>query len=303
MRMKETMLILAAAVVLLGTAVPIAAVQAPDDSTGIVLSVTGSVTVSRRDTTFTAYEGCEVMYGDTIRIDYGGRCGGITPRGNTFEKSGICLLIIAKKKDRANDIGIWMLRQIKDFIGEPRRIALHTRSATEREWDLRRNPIDLLFPADKGSVRPDNAGFYWITTDDGGGCELIITSGSGEERAHAVSGNTAIISDLEPGASYEWRVRMRRNGNVLTSARSSFVALTGQEERRLEHAFAELDHLEAAVLLLSLGLCHEAINRFDAAIAAHPEEESALFWRARAFARAKLYENAFEDLSRISAAR
>jgi hypothetical protein len=107
------------------------------------------------------------------------------------------------------------------------------------------------------------------------------------------------LDELEPGTKYLWKVSTQKGGMMLRSKWRFFTVMTGEEEKLLDAALADMSHLEAGLLLLSSGLYQEAIYRLDAAAADGEDKQSALFWRARAFKAIGLHENAYYDLYEI----
>jgi tetratricopeptide (TPR) repeat protein len=125
---------------------------------------------------------------------------------------------------------------------------------------------------------------------------MTIAPEDGDEIKQTIRGHMSVRDDLEPGKKYVWKVQTQEGGSPAGSQWNSFYVLTADEARQIDESINGLSDLEAGVLLLSLGLAGEAINRFDAAVALDPSSRSAYRWRAEALAAVGLYKDAYENL-------
>jgi hypothetical protein len=154
-----------------------------------------------------------------------------------------------------------------------------------------------LIPAPNGRVRASEAEFYWATVPGIDSYLVTIVTADGDESSRLVRDHGVMLSDLEPGSEYVWKIQPAVEGWHGETRWRTFTVMTLAEEAELDQAIAGLGGLEAGVLLLTAGLHDEAIYRFDAAVAGNGDQaRSARLWRARALADIGLYREAYKDV-------
>jgi hypothetical protein len=152
-------------------------------------------------------------------------------------------------------------------------------------------------------VRFEGARLVWTALDGVERYLVTLRRVSGEEESHNVRGNIYPLEDLVPGETYAWKVVPDVKGWPGFAREAEFRVLTREEERAVDAAAQGANDLDAAIVLLALGLHEEAILRLDAAVESGEHEPSARMWRARALANLGLYEQACEDLEASGCAR
>lgn len=270
--------------------------QQTEPRSGCVVSVRGEVVVAHRGRAVRATEGLALLDGDTLIVRGSGNCRGFTPAGEMFALDGPARMALAPwgSGDSTQGIRHWIARQLAVWTGQSRRQALTTRGG--RTWESRSDPCRPLFPVANGAVRAGSARFCWATIPGIEQYEIVIAREGGQDVRRQVRGNTVVLSDLEAGAEYLWRIEPVLAGWTSSPRWYGFRMLTREQEAQLDAALAKLPDLEAAVLLLSFGLNEEAVYRLDAVREAEPGTVSALRWRADAFAAMGLDAEAIADL-------
>lgn len=266
--------------------------------TGIVVSVAGEVIIERAGDRQSAVEGLVLEGEDVIVVKVGGRCAGFTPAGEPFRLDGPAELRLPSSSGQGvlDRVSRWIRDQLAQWVGQTRRRPLVTRTVL-RDWDVAIDTPSQLIPAPDGRVRPSKSEFYWATVPGIDSYLVTVVSAAGEETSRLVRDHGVVLSDLEPGGEYVWKVRPSVEGWNGETRWRAFSVLTREEEQELDQAVTELGELEAGVVLLTAGLHDEAIYRFDATISANTEQAtSARLWRARALADIGLYREAYGDV-------
>ncbi len=271
----------------------------PVPSSGVVVSVQGDVKVERAGESEPVTEGLVLQQGDVVSAPEGTRCTGFTPSGEPFELSGPGELRLARiEGDGVIDrVTLWVRRQLTQWIGESRRQPIVTR-ALRRDWEVETLTPAPIIPAAGGQVRPDSAVFYWGTVPGIDRYLVTFVSEDGHETNRTVRGHRLVVEDLVPGNDYVWKVRPAVDGWTGQARWREFRVMLPEEESGLDDAVAEMNDLEAGVLLLSAGLHEEAAYRLDSAVASVSSGPSARKWRAQTMAEIGLYQDAYEDLVR-----
>lgn len=289
----------AALVLVVGQGAPAAAqTEEEPQATGIVVSIDGEVVVDRAGAVEPAVEGYVLEDGDVIIVRAEGRCTGFTPAGEPFELAGPAELRLPDASEHGilDQVSRWIRDQLTQWIGQTRRQPLVTRTLL-RDWDVSIDTPTQLIPAPDGRVRPSEAEFYWATVPGIDSYLVTIVTADGDETSRLVRDHGVVLSDLEPGAEYVWKVEPAVEGWHGETRWRSFTVMTDAEEAELDTAVSGLGGLEAGVLLLTAGLHDEAIYRFDATIAGNGDQaRSARLWRARALADIGLYREAYKDV-------
>jgi len=269
-----------------------------EDTSGIVVSVAGDVTVERADTQEQATEGFTLVGGDRIIVKTGARCSGFTPQGADFDLDGPSEFLIPSGEESGlvDNVASWIRMQLADWMGESRRRPLTTRGV--RDWDTVSEAPALILPASTGAVRPSRVELRWSTVAGVDRYVVTVAPALGDEIVKTARGNTTTLDELEPGGEYVWRVAPDVADWAGSGNWREFRVLTLEEEEQLDAALADMGDLEAGVLLLSMGLHDEAIYRFDSA-AEGDEASSARHWRAQALADCGLYREAYDDLIQL----
>ncbi len=265
--------------------------------TGVIVAVTGDVTVHSGGASRLAAEGLVLEAGDTLVIQVGGTCTGFTPYGESFSLEGPSELRLAPSRDGSvvGHVSSWVKSQLTQWIGARHRQPLVTRSLL-RHWDQEVNVPQPLVPAPDGRVRGSGSEFRWAAVPGVDAFTILLVSETDEETERLVRGQSLTLDDLTPGQEYVWKVKAQAGEWAAESSWRSFRVMTADEEESLEVALEDLGDLEAGVLLLSSGLHEEAVARFDIAVSAAVDGRSARLWRARAMADVGLYKDAYEDL-------
>lgn len=275
--------------------------EQPDSSasgTGIIVAVTGGVTVHSGGTSRLAAEGRALDAGDTLVVQTGGTCTGFTPDGEPFSLEGPSELRLAISRNGGvvGRVSSWVRSQLAQWIGARHKQPLVTRSLLRR-WDQEVNVPQPLVPAPDGRVRGTGSGFRWAAISGVDAFTIVLVSETDEETERLVRGQSLTLDDLTPGQEYVWKVRAQAGEWATESSWRSFRVMTADEEENLDAALEGLGDLEAGALLLSSGLHEEAVARFDVAVSARADGRSARLWRARAMADVGLYKDAYEDLT------
>lgn len=296
---RSFMVAVAALVLAAGPVGPaIAQTEEEPPATGIVVSVDGEGFVDREGVREPAVEGYVLEHGDVIIVRAGGRCTGFTPAGEPFRLEGPSELRLptASEQGLLDKVSRWIREQLTQWIGQTRRRPLVTRTLL-RDWDVAIDTPTQLIPAPDGHVRPSEAEFYWATVPGIDSYLVTVVRADGDETSRLVRDHGIVLSDLEPGGEYVWKVQPAVEGWHGETRWRTFTVMTPAEEAELNGAIAELGGLEAGVLLLTAGLHDEAIYRFDATISGNGEQAgSARIWRARALADIGLYREAYKDV-------
>jgi len=290
---------IAAPMVLIALLLLPAAASGEDAATsGIVVSVSGDVTVERADGELQATEGLALTEGDRITVKKGARCSGFTPQGTGFDLDGPAEFLIPNGDEGGlvDSVTSWIRMQLADWMGESRRRPLTTRGV--RDWARVSEAPALILPASGGAVRPSRVELRWSTVAGVDRYVVTVAPALGDEIVTTARGNSATIDALEPGEEYVWRVAPDVADWAGSGSWREFRVLTLDEEERLDAALSDMGDLEAGVLLLSMGLHDEAIYRFDSA-AESKEGNSARHWRAQALADCGLYREAYDDLIQL----
>jgi len=264
-------------------------------SLGLVVSMKGTVTISRESGRFIAYPSFILQVGDTIDVDKKSECSGFTPGGEGFRLMESERMILTARS--GGGIDLWIGKQVADFVGEGFLKRLLARSGGE--WSFASDVTSPILPVNKGKVRSSKPVFYWKHVRGIDKYKITILPSDGEEFSKIVSGFHTVLYELEPGATYDWRVEPVLDCWSISSEWKSFQVMTEDEERMLNNSLQGLSNLNAGVLLFVSGLCGEAIEQFDAAIESHESENSAFIWRAKALAAAGLHSDANEDILRV----
>jgi hypothetical protein len=269
--------------------------------TGLIVSVSGDVSVLRGGNSELATEGFVLQPGDTLLAKWESECTGFGLGGERFVLEGPSQLVLDASPETGtlDRVSAWVSRQICEWSGKRRRQAILSRKG--RDWGGEFDVPSLLIPAPEGKVRGKRSTFVWAAIGSAGSYTITIAPEDGEEFIQTVRGHSLVRQDLEPGASYAWRVFAEGPGGRLTSGWRSFSVMEAEEERRLDEALQGMGDLEAGVLLLSSGLHQEAIHRLDAAVSSGKNMTSARRWRAEALADVGLYKEAYTDLLEATA--
>ena len=273
--------------------------EQPDSSesgTGVIVAVTGDVTLHSDSLSQRAAEGLALEAGDTLVIQVGGTCTGFTPDGEAFSLEGPSELRLAISPDGGvvGRVSSWVKSQLTQWIGAGHRQPLVTRSLL-RHWDQEVSVPQPLIPAPEGRVRGSGSEFRWAAVSGVDAFTIMLVSETDEETERRVRGQSLTLDDLAPEQEYVWKVKAQAGEWAAASSWRSFSVMTAEEEESLKAALEGLGDLPAGVLLLSSGLHEEAIARFDAAVSAGADGRSARLWRARALAEVGLYKDAYED--------
>ncbi len=265
--------------------------------TGVIVAVTGDVTVHSGGASRLAAEGLVLEAGDTLVIQVGGTCTGFTPHGESFSLEGPSELRLATSPNGGvvGRVSSWVRSQLAQWIGARHRQPLVTRSLL-RHWDQAVSVPQPLIPAPDGRVRGSGSEFRWAAVPGVDAFTVLLVSETDEETERLVRGQSLRLDDLAPEQEYVWKVKAQAGEWAAESSWRSFRVMTADEEESLEAALEGLGDLEAGVLLLSSGLHEEAVARFDIAVSAGADGRSARLWRARAMADVGLYKDAYEDL-------
>jgi hypothetical protein len=263
-------------------------------SDGLIVSVSGEVEVHRGDGAASATEGYVLREGDVLVVKPGASCSGFSPVGESFEVKGPGELEFADRGSLAGEVSSWVRLQLAEWIGESRRQPLTTRNI--RDWSIPTPAPEQLIPAPEGRVRSGKSRFFWTTLAGVDRYVVTIAPATEDEQSRSARDHSLVVTDLEPGEAYVWKVSPEAEGWDGETGWREFEVLTTEEEAQLDRALESLDDLEAGVLLLSAGLHEEAIYRFDAATAAPELARSARLWRSQALADIGLYRQAYEDL-------
>ena len=266
---------------------------------GIILSVSGSVSLRGTSGPLTAAEGMAVLPGDTLVVTAGGRCDGFSPDGKQFDLMGPAEMVLAEATggEVLNVVADWLRHQVSRWVGEERRQVLTTRAP--QDWNMETEVPRPILPAQGGAVRPGRGRLSWGTIPGIERYRVTFAPKAGSETVRTVRSNTLILDDLQPGSEYVWKVSPAVKEWKGISRWHSFRVLTAAEETNLDRALQGMNHLESGFLLLSTGLHEAAISRFDQAQASAGDERAAIFWRAQALADLGLYEDAYRSLSSI----
>jgi len=269
---------------------------ATERTVGLVVSVEGSVSVANGGKVREAVEGLVLEPGDTVIVKIGATCSGFGLDGESFDIKGPAELVMIKPEPEGtvDKVRAFIARQLSQWSGASRGRSLVARGV--RDWELVSAVPAPVLPANDGAVRGGDIRFVWSTVQGVDRYVLTIAPENGEEDRQTIRGHMFIRDDLAPGTHYVWKVRTQDPASQAVSQWHSFYVMTADEEKQVDESLAGLADLEAGVLLLSLGLTGEAINRFDAAVAADPGSRSALRWRAEALADVGLYKDAYTDL-------
>jgi hypothetical protein len=276
----------------------VAQTEEEQPATGIVISVDGEAFVDREGERAPVVEGYVLEYGDVITVLVGGRCTGFTPGGEAFRLEGPTELRLPGSAELGllDKVSSWIREQLTQWIGQTRRRPLVTRTLL-RDWDVAIDTPTQLIPAPNGRVRATESEFYWATVPGIDSYLVTIVTADGDESSRLVRDHGVVLSDLEPGGEYVWKVQPAVEGWHGETRWRSFTVMTSAEEGELDEAIAGLGGLEAGVLLLTAGLHDEAIYRFDATVSANGDQaRSARLWRARALADIGLYREAYKDV-------
>ena len=265
--------------------------------TGVIVAVTGGVTVHSGGMSRLATEGLVLEAGDTLVIQVGGTCTGFTPYGESFALEGPSELRLAASPDDGvvGQVSSWVKSQLTQWIGARHRQPLVTRSLL-RHWDHEVDVPQPLIPAPDGRVRGSGSEFRWAAVSGVDAFTVLLVSETDEETERLVRGQSLTLDDLAPGQEYVWKVKAQAGEWAAESSWRSFRVMAADEEESLEAALKGLGDLEAGVLLISSGLHEEAVARFDVAVSAGADGRSARLWRARAMADVGLYKDAYEDI-------
>jgi len=252
--------------------------------------------VARFGRTVPATEGLALLEGDTLFVRDAGHCRGFTPAGEPFTLDGPARMALSLSRAGGAEEGLrgWIARQLALWTGQRRRQALTTRGVGA--WELKADPCRPLFPVDGGAARASSASLCWTTIPGIDRYTVVLGDANGAQTRSQVQGNTLTLTDLEPGREYIWRVEPALAEWPAMARWYAFRVLASDEETKLESALAQLPDLEAAVVLLSLGLNEEAVYRLDAARDSRPHDDSILRWRADALAAMGLRDEAIADL-------
>ena len=265
--------------------------------TGVIVAVTGDVTVHSDSLSRRAAEGLFLAAGDTLVVQTGGTCTGFTPDGEPFSLEGPSELRFAISPEGGviGHVSSWVRSQLTQWIGARHKEPLVTRSLIRR-WDQEVNVPVPLIPAPDGRVRASGSGFRWASVSGVDALTIVLVSETDEETERLVRGQSLRLDDLAPGQEYVWKVKVQAGEWAAESSWRGFRVMAADEEENLETALEGLGDLEAGALLLSSGLHEEAVARFDMAVSASEDGRSARLWRARALADIGLYKDAYEDL-------
>jgi hypothetical protein len=293
-----TVAVVALALAMGAAASATAQAEGEPQATGIIVSVDGEAVVDRGGVTEPVVEGYVLEHGDVIIVMAGGRCTGFTPAGEPFQLAGPAELRLpdASEHGLLDQVSQWIREQLTEWIGQTRRRPLVTRTLL-RDWDVTIDTPTQLIPAPDGRVRPSEAEFYWATVPGIDSYLVTIVSADGDEMGRLVRDHGVVLSDLEPGAEYVWKVEPAVEGWHGETRWRTFTVMTKAEEAELDAVVSGLRDLEAGVLLLTAGLHDEAIYKFDATISGNGDQaRSARLWRARALADIGLYRDAYKDV-------
>lgn len=265
--------------------------------TGVLVAMTGDVTVHSGGLSRRAGEGFVLEAGDTLVVQVGGTCTGFTPDGESFSLEGPSELRFAVSPEGGvvGHVSNWVKSQLTQWIGAKHRQPLVTRSLL-RHWGQEVDVPLPLVPAPDGRVRASGSGFRWAALSGVDAFTIVLVSETDDEMERLVRGQDLTLEDLAPGQEYVWKVRAQAGEWAAESPWRGFRVMASKEEENLKAALEDLGDLEAGVLLLSSGLHEEAIVRFDVAVSAGADGRSARLWRARALADVGLYKDAYKDL-------
>ena len=270
---------------------------ASESGTGVIVAVTGDVTVRSDSLSRRAAEGLVLEVGDTLVVQTGGTCTGFTPDGDPFSLEGPSELRLAISPDGGviRHVSNWVKSQLTQWIGARHKQPLVTRSPI-RHWDQEVNVPLPLIPAPDGRVRGSGSEFRWAAVLGADAFTIVLVSETDEKTERLVRGQSLTLDDLVPEQEYVWKVKAQAGEWAAESSWRGFRVMAADEEENLEAALEGLGDLEAGVLLLWSGLHEEAVARFDMAVSAGEDGRSARLWRARALADVALYKEAYEDL-------
>lgn len=265
--------------------------------TGVIVAVTGDVTIHSGGLSRDAGEGLVLEAGDTLVIQVGGTCTGFTPDGESFSLEGPSELrfAISPEGGVVGHVSNWVKSQLTQWIGAKHRQPLVTRSLL-RHWGQEIDVPLPLVPAPDGRVRASVSAFRWSALSGVDAFTIVLVSETDDEMEKLVRGQELTLDDLAPGQEYVWKIRAQAGEWAAESSWRGFRVMAAEEEESLKAALDGLGDLEAGVLLLSSGLHEEAIMRFDVAVSAGADARSARLWRARALADVGLYKDAYKDL-------
>ena len=262
----------------------------------IVVFVQGDVRIFRGKSPMKVVPGFAIEDGDTLFVGINSICSGLSSGGRRFEVEGSATKIFHSKKD-LEGVGTmrrWISRQLTDLAGKSRIQILLARS--DREWDYRVGVKQVIPPAD-GRVRQGKARFVWSAIDGIDRYTVKIENGEGGgEIRRTVNGNQITIEDLEPGQTYSWQVTPDSREFVSMAGKCAFTVLTSEQEQELDMTIGEVSDLEAGVILLSIGLHEEAMQRFDAAVTQDRLHRTACMWRAKCLESIGLHKEAYKDI-------
>lgn len=266
------------------------------ETPGLVVSVTGEVSVGRGERSLPVTQGFVLRAGDRLVARTGGHCAGFAPDGSNFDLRGPGEVEFGSASEGALGSAVaWLRLQLAEWIGESQRRPLTARGV--RDWKLRRPAVSQLLPANNGAVRADRPLFRWTECPTATAYKVVIAPESGEEKTYTVRDCGVRPDDLVPGGLYVWRVAPEgADGIAAASPWREFRVLTEEDENAVDSVVRELSDLEAGVALLAAGLHEEAVYRFDAAVGASGDVGSARLWRARALSDIGLYEDAYDDM-------
>jgi len=269
---------------------------AKTDRAGLVISVSGEVTVSHGKGPERVTEGYALQEGDTVVVKMGAKCSGFGLGGEPFRLTGPARLILTSSTEGgARNIAGWIADQVAQWSGRSRSKELVSRGIRDRYRTIQA-PAPLI-PADDGRVRVSSSSFCWMTVEGVDQYKVTIAPVAGDESHYTVRGHEFTLDDLQPGAEYVWKVSADVGTARMSSRWSSFRVMTPEEEQQVEEAQSALSDLEAGVMLAAVGLHEEAISRLDAAVDSDTTRQPALFWRAKVFASIGLYKEAYDDIT------
>jgi hypothetical protein len=223
--------------------------------------------------------------------------------GDRFELSAFsnpATLFFPSDRDRAQSrIAAWVADKITNWGSMSSYfMPLLTRSA--RDWNYRTDAGRPIIPTAGGCVRASQSVFVW-TTDEGIEFYDVTIAHEQEKGTSLTIRDHAIIkNDLQPGGNYYWKVTPKIDGYQRIPQWVPFTVMSAEAEKTLDASLAELPDLEAGIVLLSVGLHGEAIQRFDAAASVETCRKAALIWRAKSLAALELCEEAYRDLMEAS---
>jgi hypothetical protein len=280
-----------------------AACAAPADSLAFIVAIEGNGTVQRGQGPELLSVGSTLAFGDTLVIGPASTCRIQFLDGRTLDLTGHAQLVLAKSPQRspASLFGDWIRHELADWLGEDSVKPLRTRSLIE--WNLEEDAPAPIFPAHEGSLRADRAVVTWIALSGVDRYVLTLSRQNGSDEIHNVRGNTFRISDPVRGADYLWKVAPDIKEWPGHSSWREFRVLTKEEELEVDQAIEKCPDLDAAAILLGVGLHEEAIARLDTEIEKESNPTSARLWRAKALESLGLYEQACEELRKAGCFR